>query len=556
MVANLALGIAQTNGAGQIVASVGPLNNLHLSVPQTFIAALGLAVFRFGCAFGSSWASARLTAELTTRVRGGTFADFIGASWAEQSSRSEAEVQDLLQRHVTKTTNAVGSLATGLTASCVLVSLLVSTFVVNAPAALALAVAGVVLSAMMRPLRTLSKKLASRQVVAGREYSKAALQAIDTSLEVRSFGVEGTVGERLAVATEDEVEPIRKALVVADLVGAVYQTMTILMLLSGLLFVYVVVGQGMAELGAIVVILIRALSQAATAQGSFHRLVECAPFVDSLEAERTKLRASAPSCGDTVLAQLNSLDFDAVSYSYTGGSNALEDISFSFTHGEAIGIIGPSGSGKSTLVQVLLRLREPTTGSYLVNGIDAADLSFESWYPQVAFVPQDCHILNATVAENIAFYRPHVAPEMIEAAARRAHIHEEIMAMPNGYDTVLGHRGGSVSGGQRQRIAIARAILSRPAILVLDEPTSALDLKSESLVHETFESLKGSVTLIAIAHRLSTLNSCDKILVMNQGRVQAFGPREELIRDSEFYQSAVRLSKLTQPESIPTDTTT
>lgn len=555
LVANLALGIAQSNDSSQIVASIGPLSGLHLTVPQTFVAALGLASARFGFAFGSSWTSARLTAELTTEIRGGTFADFIRASWAEQASRSEAEVQDLLQRHVTKATNAIGAVSVGLGAACVLLSLLISTFLVNPLAALTLGVAGLALSAMMRPLRTLAKRFATHQVAAGREYSRTALQAIDTSLEIRSFGVEETVSEHLATATTNEVEPIRKAFVVSDLVGSVYQTATILLLLAGLLFVYLVVGQGMADLSAIVVILVRALSQASTVQGAYHRLVECAPFVNSLEGERDRLRASSPTGGNQPLVRLDSLEFRSLSYSYSGEVNALDGLTLSIARGEAIGIVGPSGSGKSTLVQVLLRLREPTAGSFLINGVDATEFSFDSWYSQIAFVPQDSHLLDATVAENIAFYRNATDDQVVEAA-HRAHIHDEIMMMPNGYDTVLGSRGGSVSGGQRQRIAIARALVSRPSILVLDEPTSALDLKSESLVHETFESLKGDVTLVAIAHRLSTLNSCDRILVMHHGRIQAFGPREELLRESEFYRSAVRLSRITQPTPASTEPNT
>ena len=130
------------------------------------------------------------------------------------------------------------------------------------------------------------------------------------------------------------------------------------------------------------------------------------------------------------------------------------------------------------------------------------------------------------------------------AAATRAHIHEEIVAMPDGYETVLGARGGALSGGQRQRLNIARALVRQPGILVLDEPTSALDMRSESLVHETFTRLRGEVTIFVIAHRLSTLNTCDRIMVMGDGRLQAFGSRDALERDSAFYRDAIQLSQV------------
>ena len=132
---------------------------------------------------------------------------------------------------------------------------------------------------------------------------------------------------------------------------------------------------------------------------------------------------------------------------------------------------------------------------------------------------------------------------MIEAA-KRAHVHDEILAMPDGYDTLLGSRGGSLSGGQRQRVAIARALATRPQLLVLDEPTSALDMRSESLVHETLTNLQGSVTMLIIAHRLSTLKTCDRIMVFGGGRLQSFGDAGELESGNEFYREAIALSKL------------
>ncbi|MFN7149503.1 MAG: ATP-binding cassette domain-containing protein, partial [Microthrixaceae bacterium] len=236
--------------------------------------------------------------------------------------------------------------------------------------------------------------------------------------------------------------------------------------------------------------------------------------------------------------------FQDVSYSYDGRVDALSGVSFDVAVGEAVGLIGPSGSGKSTLIQMLLRLRHPATGTYLVDGVDVAEIDEDSWFSQIAFVPQDSRVFDDTIAENIRFFRDGVSRADIEAAARRAHVHDEIVAMPDGYDTVLGSRGGSLSGGQRQRVAIARALVTDPSMLVLDEPTSALDMRSESLVHETLSELKGSVTLFVIAHRLSTLNTCDRIMVMGDGRLQAFGDRSALEADNDFYREALRLSAI------------
>lgn len=541
LVANLALTIAADSGM-QGMTAMGPFDGLDLTVAQSFSAALVLAVIRFACSMVSATIAARVTTDLTTSIRSETFADFMAASWGEQSRRSEAEITDLLQRHVTKATNAVGAISTGIGTLCTVGALVISAVVIDPMAAAALAVAGTVLFAAIRPLSRIAKNLARAQVLAGRHFARLALEALDNSLEIRSFGVGSSVSERLDAATRGEAEPIRRSLVVSQLVTSTFQAATIVLLLAGLLTVYLTVGRGMAALGAIVVILLRALNQVALVQSAYHRLVECAPFVQSLNGERAALRASAPRSGSTPLTKLDTLRLSSITYSYVPGRCALSSVSLCVARGEAIGVIGPSGGGKSTLVQVLLRLRTPDSGSYEINDQPAESFSDESWFSQIAYVPQDSKVINASLADNIRFYRPGLTDHDIVAAAKRAHLHDTIESMPQGYDTMLGNRGGELSGGQRQRLSIARALAGNPSVLVLDEPTSALDLKSEALIHETFEHLKGSVTMIAIAHRLSTLNSCDRIVVMGDGRIQAVGSREELEDTSEFYRDAIRLS--------------
>jgi ABC-type multidrug transport system fused ATPase/permease subunit len=544
IVANLAFTIGSRGDLDAIAAGLGPIGSIQTSVRTSFLIALALCAVRALFSLWSAAIAARLTAVMTSEMRAGTFTDFIAASWAEQSRRSESDVQDLLQRHVNKATNAIGLIAQGIGTACTVVALLASAVLVDPVSAALLVVSGAVLFTAIRPFSNGAKRLARMQIEAGRTYARLALEAIGTSLEVRSFGVSQEVSEQLETASEAEVKPIQRSYLLKQVVTVTYQTATVLLLLSGLLAVYTVVDRPLASLGAIVVILVRALNQAGGFQGTYHSLAEIEPFIRRIGEQRELLRASTPRSGDRTLQGASDLACRGVHYSYDGATPALVDLTFDVHRGEAIGIIGPSGSGKSTLIQILLRLRVPDQGEYLVDGTDAWTYDERSWFDQIAFVPQESRLIDDTVAANIAFHREGVSRADIEEAARRAHIHDEIMAMPAGYDTVLGSRGGAVSGGQRQRLCIARALVRRPSILVLDEPTSALDLRSEALVHETFTQLKGTVTIFAIAHRLSTLNSCDRIMVMGGGRLQAFGTRTELERDSAFYRDALRLSQL------------
>ena len=180
----------------------------------------------------------------------------------------------------------------------------------------------------------------------------------------------------------------------------------------------------------------------------------------------------------------------------------------------------------------------------MVNERPADELAAADWFGKLGFVPQEPQLLTATVAENIRFYRPEIDEPTIVAAARQAGVHDEIMRMEQGYETPVGERGSRLSGGQRQRICIARALAADPHVMIFDEPTSALDVHSEARIQESLARLKGRVTLFIVAHRLSTLNICDKVMVLRDGRLRSFGPQEELAATDEYYGEALRLSQV------------
>jgi ABC-type multidrug transport system fused ATPase/permease subunit len=219
----------------------------------------------------------------------------------------------------------------------------------------------------------------------------------------------------------------------------------------------------------------------------------------------------------------------------------LTGISFDVAEGEVIGIIGPSGAGKSTLVQLLLGLRGPDEGAYEVDGRPASVYRQADWHRQVSFVPQEPRLLHASVADNIRFYRD-IAIADVERAARLARIHEDIVAWPNGYETIVGPRADAVSGGQQQRICLARALAAKPGMLVLDEPTSALDPHSETLIGESLNALKSELTLFIIAHRMSTLDICDRVMVIVDGRLVGFDTKPLLQASNSYYRHASRLA--------------
>ncbi|MBU4285415.1 MAG: ABC transporter ATP-binding protein/permease, partial [Verrucomicrobia bacterium] len=232
--------------------------------------------------------------------------------------------------------------------------------------------------------------------------------------------------------------------------------------------------------------------------------------------------------------RIANLRFDNVQFAYDA-QPVLCDIAFTVTAGERVAIVGGSGAGKTTLVNLIPRFYDVTGGGLLINGVDIRHFTLKSLRAQIGMVTQETILFNDTVTANIAYGHTDASAATIEQAARRAYAHEFILQMPEGYNTVIGERGVRLSGGQCQRLAIARAILRNPPILILDEATSALDTESERLVQAALDDLMEGRTVFAIAHRLSTVIHCDRIIVLDAGRLVESGKHQELLDRNGMY---------------------
>ncbi len=271
------------------------------------------------------------------------------------------------------------------------------------------------------------------------------------------------------------------------------------------------------------------------AAGATERLVELLQAVDTVQDPAAPQVLAAPVRGE--------IGFDAVSFAYPARpqTQALDGVTLDIVAGETVAFVGPSGAGKTTIIQLLQRFYDPDAGAIHLDGQNIADLSREAFRAHIALVPQDPVIFARSARENIRFGRPSATDADVEAAARAAAAHEFISKLPEGYDSEVGERGVMLSGGQKQRIAIARAILRDAPILLLDEATSALDAESERAVQDAVNLLAQGRTTLIVAHRLATVKMADRIVVMDQGRIVAQGPHDQLVAEGGLY---ARLAKL------------
>ena len=229
--------------------------------------------------------------------------------------------------------------------------------------------------------------------------------------------------------------------------------------------------------------------------------------------------------------------FDRVKFHYKGTEPLFRDKSVEIAAGQKVGLVGYSGGGKTTFANLILRLYNVTGGAILIDGQDIREVTQDSLRENIAMIPQDTSLFHRSLTENIRYGRINATDDEVIEAAKKAHAHEFISRLPQGYDSLVGERGIKLSGGQRQRIAIARAILKNAPILILDEATSQLDSVTENLIQESLRELMQNKTAIVIAHRLSTLLYMDRILVFDKGRIVADGSHDELLARGRLYKN-------------------
>jgi ATP-binding cassette, subfamily B, bacterial len=511
--------------------SIHALGRSFSPTSALIVSFLALALFFstsiFGTLLSTSVSEKALTVTRTRVVTG-----FFRSNWSLQSTERLGHIQQLLTQNSVSTAAAVGNLSSGLQALVMVSGLLGVALAVDPAAAIGVIGIGIVLSQILRPLNMRSRRANRELSKVTRAMATQVTEYTRLSRDFRLFGVETRVMDTLRRLIQDTGHVYRRTQILINIAPVLYQSFAL-----GFVIVAIVLLAGaghakFAELGAILLLVLRSVSYGSGLQSSIQGLRAAQGMLEDVVRELGRFEDARISSGERVPESFG-VDFDSVEYSYDGVTLALSGITMHIPEGKIIGVLGPSGSGKTTISQLLLGLREPTSGRATIGGEDAAAISKSDAHSTVALVPQEPVLLQGSVIDNIRFFRDFEEREVI-AAARAAHLHEDVVRMPAGYETPVGEGGGALSGGQKQRLAIARALIGSPKLIVLDEPTSAVDGRTEMLIRQTLSELREHVTVVIISHRTETTAQCDLLLVLANGKIADYGERDAVLAGSAY----------------------
>jgi ATP-binding cassette, subfamily B, bacterial len=510
-----------------------PLLGVDIDTGRALLIAAAGGVMTLLAHVALAWLTATILSSVLFRVRTVTIDRYIRAGWSTQALQREGALQETVTTLGTKTAGLAQSLCIGGSQVLSLVIFIGAAALVSPASTGVVVLLGSVLVVVLRPI-ILATRRNSRAYVAGDlQYAAKVARVTSMMMEIRSFGAQNVVRQELLDASDAARGAQRRSRFFGLFGGGLYKDLAILLLVAAVWSLSLASAENIGSIGVVVVLMLRALNSAQAVSTSYQAINEGGPNLEALTRGIDTLVAGAAHVGTQSVSSFKAIALRDVGYQYADAEPALSGISLTIGQGEAIGVVGPSGGGKSTLVQVLLRLRPPTQGVVLVGGLNYLEFDDADWAALVAYVPQEPTLLEASVADNIRFYRD-IDRDLVLQAARDANVFDDIMRLPNGFDSVLGPRGTGLSGGQKQRVAIARALVAKPQLLVMDEPSSALDVHSEQLLQESIMRLKRSTTIVIVAHRMKTVKSCDRLVVLERGTISQIGPTQELLGQEGF----------------------
>lgn len=512
-----------------------------LNIPFNLEYILGFIVVVFtaraAVLFVFNYVSAQVRADYKIRTARGLLKKLLNSQWKFYISRKSGFIQDVILRDVDTSSKLLEAFAQMILAFSSAAILLIFVAFISPTITAFSGIIGFFIIFFFRPLMRRIRQLGRE----GSAKSKAVTQyMIEHTLgmkTVKSAGEEDGVFDIGSRHLRDRQRIEVKRSVLASLSTVSIEPVSIFFIALVFGFSYYLPGFSFEVFAAAMILVQRIFVYLQSGQVSLHMINEAIPYaLEVVTFEKELSSALEEKGGGKKFCFADELRFRDVSFSHGDSSlPLLAHINLVLKKGEMVGLIGPSGSGKTSVADLVMRLIRPEEGAIELDGIPAENFDLKEWRTNIGYVSQDVFLLNDTIEQNIRFYDEKMTKEDIIQAAKKANIYDFVSGLKEGFSTIVGDRGVLLSGGQRQRIALARVLARSPEILILDEATSALDNESEVLIQKAIESLKGKVTVLMIAHRLSTVSSVDKILVLDRGKIVEEGTPSELMAKADSY---------------------
>ena len=395
---------------------------------------------------------------------------------------------------------------------------------------------GALIFFFLKPYFFKIRKLSGFLSQASKETSHHLNESLIGIKTIKAFAVEKPVVEKSYIQFEELRKAQIKSAYLSNLQGILFEPAALIFIALIFLFSYKTPDFSIVSFIVIIYLIQKIFSFIQAIQSKLNLINSALPYLHNmLQYQDETAHHQEIYSGKKQFKFNDTLNVKNLTFAYPTSDNILSGVSFLIKKGEMTGIIGPSGSGKTTLVDILLRLLKPQSGTVTSDDIDIDSIGLDEWRKNVGYVSQDVFLLNDTIEANIRFYNKSVSRSDVITASKTANIHNFIQELPDKLETIVGERGVKLSGGQKQRIALARALARKPSILILDEATSALDNESEALIQESINGLRGKISVIVIAHRLSTVMSSDSIIVLERGKIVESGSPQELLKDKGSY---------------------
>jgi ATP-binding cassette, subfamily C, bacterial len=531
-------GTVPTDFISKAVAAVFGFFGIPFTFRHLIFLITGLLFIRAGVlvVFGyvRGWITGDFLASESKEVLGST----LTASWSFLLKQKIGHIQNTIERDLQRSANLLESFSQLIQSATGFLMYLLVALNISALTTLFTFIAGIVFTLIFRPFLKRTQRFGHEMAVTDKRVSQFVTEHIIGMKAVKAAGVEKeafATGSRMFTRLHELF--IRIAFV-RSISTAFFQPFAMVFVIVLFTLTYRSGSFDIIAFAATLYLIQKIFTYLESTQASLHGIRELIPYalnVGEFKEELARVTEERDT-GTKDFALTDRIDFTDVSFSYTDRASVLEGVTFCIPAGTTTAIIGPSGAGKTSVADLMLRLFEPTAGQITVDGVPLGDISLTSLRRSLGYVAQDSFLLNASIKDNIRFYRAELTDADIDRALARANLPEVIAGLPEGIDTLVGDRGVMLSGGQRQRVALARALAGTPSLLILDEATSALDRESERLVQESIEALHGMVTVLVIAHRLSTIEGADMIVVLDGGKVIESGRPEELrARPDSYY---------------------